>query len=96
MALPLGFKVYSTWSDAFSRSLSKGAPLQDVCAAVGCSSPQTFMWFYSLDIDSNPGSQVFLGQSFQLTTGFVHSVLHNFASQAFFRLTMRSVDWLHL
>jgi len=58
MASPLGVRTHSTRSIESSRALARGAPLQDVCAAAGWSSPHTFTRFYILDTDSAPGPQV--------------------------------------
>lgn len=57
MASPLGFRAHSTWSGT-SNVLAKGASLQDVCGVAVWSSPHTFIKFYSLDMDSNPGTHV--------------------------------------
>ncbi len=40
------------------KALISGVTLQEVCDAAGWSSPHTFVRFYSLDLDSTPGSQV--------------------------------------
>lgn len=57
MASPLGFRAHSSWSGA-SNVLAKGASLQDVCGVAVWSSPHTFIKFYSLDMDSTPGTHV--------------------------------------
>lgn len=51
-------RPHSTRSVVSSKALVEVAPLQDVCAAAGWSSPQTFMKFYKMDMDSNPGTHV--------------------------------------
>ncbi|CAM4733226.1 unnamed protein product [Leuciscus chuanchicus] len=55
---PLAVWSHSTRSMAASKALKSGVSLQDVCDAAGWSSPHTFVRFYSLDLDSTPGSQV--------------------------------------
>ncbi|XDV36609.1 hypothetical protein PO909_006355 [Leuciscus waleckii] len=55
---PLAFRSHSTRSMAASKALISGVSLQDVCDAAGWSSPHTFARFYSLDLDSTPGSQI--------------------------------------
>ncbi|XDV26734.1 hypothetical protein PO909_030369 [Leuciscus waleckii] len=55
---PLAVRSHSTRSMAASKALISGLSLQDVCDAAGWSSPHTFVRFYSLDLDSTPGSQV--------------------------------------
>ncbi|XDV19881.1 hypothetical protein PO909_025279 [Leuciscus waleckii] len=55
---PLAVRSHSTRSMAASKALISGVSLQDVCDAAGWSSPHTFVRFYSLDLDSTPGSQV--------------------------------------
>ncbi len=42
----------------YGEALISGVALQEVCDAAGWSSPHTFIRFYSLDLDSPPGSQV--------------------------------------
>ncbi|CAM4711693.1 unnamed protein product [Leuciscus chuanchicus] len=54
---PLAVRSHSTRSMAASKALISGVSLQDVCDAAGWSSPHTFVRFYSLDLDSTPGSQ---------------------------------------
>ncbi len=46
------------WSMAASKTHISGVALQEVCDMAGWSSPHTFIRFYSLDLDSTPGSQV--------------------------------------
>ncbi|XDV38776.1 hypothetical protein PO909_008118 [Leuciscus waleckii] len=55
---PLAVRSHSTRSMAASKALISGVSLQDVCDAAGWSSPHTFVRFYSLDLDSAPGSHV--------------------------------------
>ncbi len=57
---PMGVRSHSTRSMAVSKALISGVALQEVCDATGRSSPHTFIRFYSLDLDSTPGSQVLL------------------------------------
>lgn len=57
MASPLGVRAHSTWSVASSKA-SKRAPLLDVSAEEGWFSLHTFIRFYSMNMDSTPGSQV--------------------------------------
>ncbi|CAM4341551.1 unnamed protein product [Leuciscus chuanchicus] len=54
---PWAVRSHSTRSMADSKALISGVSLQDVCDAAGWSSPHTFVRFYSLDLDSTPGSQ---------------------------------------
>ncbi len=51
-------RPHSTRSMAASKALISGVAFQKVCDAAGLSSPHTFIRFYSLDLDSTPGSQV--------------------------------------
>ncbi len=55
---PMAVRSHSTRSMAASKALISGVALQEVCDAAGWSSPYTFVRFYSLDLDSTPGSQV--------------------------------------
>ncbi len=55
---PMAVRSHSTRSIAASKALISGVALQEVCDAAGWSSPHTFVRFYSLDLDSTPGSQV--------------------------------------
>ncbi len=55
---PLAVRSHSTRSMAVSKALISGVSLQEVCDAAGWSSLHTFVRFYSLDLDSTPGSQV--------------------------------------
>ncbi len=57
---PMAVRSHSTRSMAASKALISGVALQEVCDAAGWSSPHTFVRFYSLDLDSTPGSQVLL------------------------------------
>lgn len=59
LALPLGVRAHFSLGVASSKALAKGASLQDVCAVAGWSL-HTFIKFYSLDLDSTPGSKVLL------------------------------------
>ncbi len=55
---PMAVRSQSTRSMAASKALISGVALQEVCDAAGWSSPHTFIKFYSLDLDTTPGSQV--------------------------------------
>ncbi len=55
---PMAVQSHSTRSMVASKALISGVALQEVCDAAGWSSPHTFVRFYSLDLDSTPGSQV--------------------------------------
>ncbi len=55
---PLSLRAHSTRGVASSQALFRGVPLEDICVAAGWSSPHTFVRFYSLDVDTAPGSQV--------------------------------------
>ncbi len=55
---PLSLRAHSTRGVASSQALFRGVPLEDICVAAGWSSPQTFVKFYNLDIDTAPGSQI--------------------------------------
>ncbi len=57
---PMAVRSNSTRSKVASKALISGVALQEVCDAAGWSSPHTFVRFYSLDLDSTPGSQVLL------------------------------------
>ncbi len=57
---PMAVRSHSTRSMAASKALISGVALQEVCDAVGWSSPHTFIRFYNLDLDSSPGPQVLL------------------------------------
>jgi len=52
--------AHFTRSMASSRALWSGASIQEVCHAVGWSSPHTFVRFYSLDLQATSGSQAFI------------------------------------
>ncbi len=55
---PLSVRAHSTMSVASSQALFRGVPLEEICVAVGWSSPHTFIRFYNMDLDTAPGSQV--------------------------------------
>ncbi len=55
---PMAVRSHSTKSMVISKALISGVTLQEVCDAAGWSSPHTFVRFYSLDLNSTPGSQV--------------------------------------
>ncbi len=55
---PMALRSHSTRSMAASKTIISGVALQEVCDVAGWSSPHTFIRFYSLDLDSTPGSQV--------------------------------------
>ncbi len=55
---PLSVRAHSTRSVASSQAVFRGVPLEEMCVAAGWSSPQTFVRFYNLDLDTAPGSQV--------------------------------------
>ena len=55
---PLAVRSHSTRSMAAFKAHISGVSLQDVCHAAGWSSPHTFVRFYSLDLDSTPGSHI--------------------------------------
>ncbi len=55
---PMAVWSHSTRSMAVSKALISGVALQEVCDAAGWSSLLTFIRFYSLDLNSTPGSQV--------------------------------------
>ncbi len=55
---PIAVRSHSIRSMAASKALISAVALQEVCDAAGWSSPHTFVRFYSLDLDSTPGSQV--------------------------------------
>ncbi len=55
---PMAVRSHSTRSMVASKALISGVALQEVYDASGWSSPHTFIIFYSLDLDSTPGSQV--------------------------------------
>ncbi len=55
---PPGIRAHSTRAVAYFQAFLKGSSREDVCAAVGWSSPNTFIKFYSLDVRMAPGSQV--------------------------------------
>ncbi len=57
---PMAVRSHSTRSKVASKALISGVALQEVCDVAGWSSPHTFVRFYSLDLDSTPGSQVLL------------------------------------
>ncbi len=59
---PMAVRSHLTRSIAASKALISGVALQEVCDASGWSSPHTFVRFYSLDLDSTPGSQVLSSQ----------------------------------
>ncbi len=47
---PLSLRGHSTRGVASSQALFRGVPLEDICVVAG--------WFYNLDIDTAPGSQI--------------------------------------
>ncbi|KAL0199378.1 hypothetical protein M9458_007918, partial [Cirrhinus mrigala] len=49
---PLGVRAHSTPSVASSYALAHGASLADICRAVGWVTPNTFVKFYSLRVES--------------------------------------------
>ncbi|KAL0151580.1 hypothetical protein M9458_053097 [Cirrhinus mrigala] len=53
---PLGVKAHSTRAMAASKALMTGDPIQDICNAVGWSTPLTFVRFYNLVVRATPGS----------------------------------------
>ncbi len=55
---PLSVRAHSTRSVASSQALFREVPLEEICVAVGWSSPHTFIRLYNLDLDTAPGSQV--------------------------------------
>ncbi len=55
---PLSIWAHSSRSAASSQALFRGVLLEDICVAAGWSSLHTFIWFYNLDLDTAPGSQV--------------------------------------
>ncbi len=55
---PMAVRSHSTKSMVISKALISGVIFQEVCDAAGWSSPHTFVRFYSLDLNSTPGSQV--------------------------------------
>ncbi len=55
---PMAVRSHSTRSMVASKALISGVALQEVCDATCWSSPHTFIRFYSLDLDSTPGSLV--------------------------------------
>ncbi len=55
---PLDISAHSTRRVASSTALFRGVPLEDICMAVGSSSPHTFVKFCKLDVNTAPGSQV--------------------------------------
>jgi len=57
---PLVVRAHSTRSTAASKPLLSGVSLQEGCDAAVWSSPLKFVRFYSLDLDTAPGSQVLL------------------------------------
>ncbi|MGL4804411.1 MAG: hypothetical protein ACRC15_04575, partial [Cetobacterium sp.] len=57
---PLAVRAHSTRSMAATRALISGVSLKEVCDAAGWSSPLTFVRYYNLDLDANPGSAVLL------------------------------------
>jgi len=63
MASPLRVRGHSTRSVVSSKALARGASLQDVCAVLHT---HTVFRFYSLDMESSPGSQVLQGWSVAL------------------------------
>ncbi|KAI2653718.1 Fumarate hydratase class II [Labeo rohita] len=57
---PLGVKAHSTRAMAASKALLTGVPIQDICNAVGWSTPLTFVRFYNVDVRATPDSSVLL------------------------------------
>ncbi len=61
-AILLAYEVrslpHSTRGVATSQALFRGVPLEDICMAVGWSSPHTFVRFYNLDVNTVLGSLV--------------------------------------
>ncbi len=55
---PMGVKAHSTRSVAASKAFLASVPMQDICNAVGWSTPLTFVRFYGLDMRATPGSSV--------------------------------------
>ncbi len=51
-------RAHSTRGVAPSQALFRGVLLEDICVVAGWSSPHTFVRFYSLDVDTAPGSQI--------------------------------------
>ncbi len=61
LSLPLSVRADSTRRVASSQALFfRGVPLDNICVAAGWSSLHTFIRFYFLDLDTAPGSQVFI------------------------------------
>ncbi len=54
----MAVRPHSTRNMAAFKALISGVAFQEVCDVAGRSSPHTFIRFYSLDLDSTPGSQV--------------------------------------
>ncbi|XP_042615203.1 uncharacterized protein LOC109075246 [Cyprinus carpio] len=50
----MGVRAHSTRSMVASKAFNLGVALQDICAATGWSSPDTFVHFYNLDLASSP------------------------------------------
>ncbi len=57
---PLGVKAHSTRSVAASKAFLAGVPMQDICDAVGWSTPLTFIRIYDLDLRATPDSSLLL------------------------------------
>ncbi len=55
---PLDIRAHSTRGVVSSQALFRGVTLEDICMAAGWSSPNTFVRFYNLDVNTAPGSQV--------------------------------------
>ncbi len=58
LASPLGVRAHSTRAVASSQAFLNESSIDDICAAAGWSSPNTFVKFYSLDVRMAPGSRV--------------------------------------
>ncbi|KAI2660026.1 ORF V: Enzymatic polyprotein [Labeo rohita] len=52
---PLGVKAHSTRGISASKAFMSGVSMQDICDAVGWSTPLTFVRFYDLDLRVAPG-----------------------------------------
>ncbi len=55
---PLGVRAHSIRSMVASKALSSGTSLQDICDAVGWTTPLTFVRFFSLGLQATQGSSV--------------------------------------
>ncbi len=81
---PLGVRAHSTRSMAASKALSSGTSLQDICDAVGWSTPLTFVRFYSFDLQATLGSLVLSAYVGAIHTrqGLVSMVVWAYRSQS--------------